>query len=214
MGKESINDLYWKSNRQNLSFRHTSALKLLRTKPEDGPILDCGGGDGLISHLLIEKGYEVVCIDNSKIALSRAKEHGAKVFVHDLNEILPFKDEKFATILHLSVLEHLIANPNQVLKELARVTKKDIIIGTTNWCHWMFRFQNLFGIYPRFPRPEKGDIRWISYSLTKKAILKNHLKIVKTDMCEFSPRIPKIFARIWPNLTAMNFNFLCEKKAR
>lgn len=209
---KSVNDSYWEKNQQEMFFRHHSALRLLRTKPEDGPILDCGGGDGLMSSLLIEKGYKVICIDASEIALKRAKERGAKVFVHDLNEKLPFNDNQFATVLHLSVLEHLIANPSQVLKELARVTKKDIIVGTTNWCHWMFRMQNLFGMYPRLPRPEKGDIRWISYNSTKKAILANKLRIVKTDVCEFSPKIPRVFAKIWPNLTAMNFNFLCEKK--
>lgn len=93
-------------------------------------ILDAGAGQGYLSYLLKEKGYEVDACDYNAgnfrcqdISFSSA----------DLNERLPYEDNIYDCTLSIEVIEHL-ENHFRFISELVRVTKPNglIIITTPN----------------------------------------------------------------------------------
>jgi 2-polyprenyl-3-methyl-5-hydroxy-6-metoxy-1,4-benzoquinol methylase len=65
--------------RDNVSF-------VLEHLPETGSVLDIGGGDGLISYKLFEKGLDVLCVDYSAVGIALAHKeferaiYGTSVF--------------------------------------------------------------------------------------------------------------------------------------
>ncbi len=85
-----------------------------------GKILDIGAGNCLISEL-ISKECNVSCVDiadNNKTSLPLVLYDGNK---------LPFKKKSFDTSLLLYVLHH-DKNPENLLREAVRVTRKRIIV--------------------------------------------------------------------------------------
>lgn len=115
-----------------LEFQNTTAY-LKRELPEEGRVLDAGGGAGRYSVWLAEQGYEVVLVDLSsgqlELAGEKVAEHGysdqvsiQKGSVTDLG----FADRSFDAVLCTGgPLSHLTdENDRQkVVRELARVAK-------------------------------------------------------------------------------------------
>ena len=89
-------------------------------KPKD-KIIDLGAGTCLFTKLLKEKGYYVQPVDIK----NRSYYEEIEVYVYD-GEHLPFKDNEFDVCLLRSVLHHT-PNPEVVLQEAGRVSKKLII---------------------------------------------------------------------------------------
>ncbi|MEM9821606.1 MAG: class I SAM-dependent methyltransferase [Bacteroidota bacterium] len=85
-------------------------------------ILDIGAGNGLLANQLIKQGYQVTPVDVANLAIPES----IKVVVYD-GKKLPFDHQSHDTGLLLTVLHHT-QNPVEVLKEVARVVKKVIII--------------------------------------------------------------------------------------
>lgn len=90
-------------------------------------ILDAGCGSGRDSLFLATKGYKVIGIDISKIAIKkakiRAKEEGLTI-QFDIGNLdkLPYKNEQFDAIYSGYTLQH--TNLESSSRELARVVKK------------------------------------------------------------------------------------------
>ena len=87
-------------------------LELVKSVPENGMILDCGGGNRQLD-------------DDRYINLEYLKFELPDVFANAHK--LPFKNNSFDLILSQAVLEHMY-NPFQAVKELHRVLKADGII--------------------------------------------------------------------------------------
>ena len=97
----------------------TSQIELF-LKPRD-KIIDLGAGNCRFTKLLKDKGYDVVPVD----VKDRSYHPEIEVYVYD-GVHLPFKDNEFDVCLLKSVLHHT-PNPEVVLKEAVRVSKKLII---------------------------------------------------------------------------------------
>ena len=89
-------------------------------RPKD-KIIDLGVGTCLFTKLLRDKGYDVQPVDIK----DRSYYSEIKVYVYD-GEHLPFRNKEFDVCLLISVLHHT-TNPEVVLKEAVRVSKKLII---------------------------------------------------------------------------------------
>lgn len=88
--------------------------------PKD-KIIDLGAGTCLFTKILRDKGYEVRAVDIK----DRSYYSEIDVFIYD-GKKLPFKDNQFDVCLLISVLHHIL-NPEAILKEAARVSKRLII---------------------------------------------------------------------------------------
>ena len=90
-------------------------------------LLDVGCGDGLISCLLAERGFEVKGIDIEKegIRLAQRKCSSVVFEVKDVFEI----NEQFDYLLASEVIEHL-SNPNEFLQKIKDLFRKEALITT------------------------------------------------------------------------------------
>lgn len=84
-------------------------------------IIDLGAGPCFYTKLLKDKDYSIQAVDIK----NRSFYSEIEVIVYD-GENLPFKDNEFNVCLLRSVLHHT-PNPQVVLKEAARVSKKLVI---------------------------------------------------------------------------------------
>src|SRR5579862_7982188 len=84
-------------------------------------IIDVGTGSGYIAFELQKRGYNVTPIDVTNISFIPE----IKPIIYDGRK-LPFKDKSFDVCLLISVLHHT-KNPEAVLEEAIRVSKKIVI---------------------------------------------------------------------------------------
>jgi len=85
-------------------------------------VLDLGGRDGNLTKYFLDKN-NVIIGDIDEAALQYAKEtYGVKTEITNLNEKLPFSDDRFDVIVMAEVLEHL-PYPKITLSEVERVLK-------------------------------------------------------------------------------------------
>lgn len=92
-------------------------------------LLDIGCGTGVFLELFWEAGFDVYGIDASATMLARARERiGRKADLHlGKAQYLPFDDNEFDFSAIVTVLE-FCEEPEKVLREAARVTKKGILV--------------------------------------------------------------------------------------
>lgn len=84
-------------------------------------VIDLGAGTCLFTKLLREKGYVVTPVD----IVNRSYYVNINSIIYD-GQHLPFNDNKFNTCILIAVLHHT-RNPEAVLKEAVRVSKKIVI---------------------------------------------------------------------------------------
>jgi len=92
-------------------------------------LLDIGCGTGVFLELFWESGFDVYGIDASAKMLSQAREKmGHRADLHlGKAQYLPFDDNEFDFSAIITVLE-FCDDPQKVIKEAARVTKKGILL--------------------------------------------------------------------------------------
>jgi len=104
---------------------------ITKLKPNGGLAVDLGCGDGLFTHLLALRGYEVLGIDPEEAAIQQARMHTSACktypgprprFELANGSTLPLQNETAQTVFMLDVIEHL-PNPIGILNEAARVIK-------------------------------------------------------------------------------------------
>jgi SAM-dependent methyltransferase len=96
-------------------------------------ILDLGCGAGRNSKYLSEKGFRVMGIDISEVAIRKAKKDGgeAKYFLADMRR-LPFPNDSFETIISIQTIFHgRLSDIRKTIKEIFRVSKNGGIIFLT-----------------------------------------------------------------------------------
>lgn len=97
----------------------------------DGPVLDVGCDDKSLKNKVRGRYFGVDLYGTPDVKI-------------DLEDGLPFRTGSFQTVLAFDVLEHL-ERVHYTFDELARVSKRFIIIGLPNQYEWRFRLHYLLG---------------------------------------------------------------------
>ncbi len=120
--------------------------KIKSVSPKDSDsVLEVGCGAGY-SLLDLQKffpkntSFGACDIDPELVRLAKEKNPNVKCGVCSIYD-LPYEDKSFDTVICLEVLEHL-EDPEKALSELARVSRKHVIISTPNEPIW--RILNCF----------------------------------------------------------------------
>ena len=141
-------------------------------------VLEVGGGLGLISMGLANKGADVTCLDiyHEDVVLLNyvAGYHGLGVrAICGDSCFLPFKDEEFDAVFSKSTFEH-IHDQKTALDEQLRVLKKGgrIMIMDGNLLNPV-TLRNLLFVRPKTSKGRQGGFRWL---FTKGRIYKSYGK--------------------------------------
>jgi methionine biosynthesis protein MetW len=192
-------DRRWAERPQQLEWRHRAAVELIR----DEPVLDVGGGDGLLLRLLAERGRtRVSLVDVSPVAVEAARAAGFEAEVGDVLRSLPHADGSFATVTALDVLEHLY-DPLPALREMTRVGR-ELVLVVPNFHHWRARAQMLVGKTPYQSRPERGHVHWFNPA-TFHALLREAGLVANAELFQATGRLGPLgepLARARPSLFA------------
>ena len=212
-GLRNFENEYWNKKIQRISFRHRAAFKLMKK----GSVLDLGCGDGLFLKMLKDKGIEGVGLEISEIAIEKAKDRGLNVKEFDFAVTkLPFADNSFETVVLLDVIEHLY-QPEKVLKEAHRVSKRYLVIGVPNFNSLPARLQMLMGKIPEANKHKQGHVYWFSYPIIKNLLKKTGFLIEEMKVNSFFSWAPGIktlmlfLAKIRPSIFALNFSIRARK---
>jgi SAM-dependent methyltransferase len=110
-------------------------------------VLDAGCGGGGYVDYLARKGLDAVGADKHPTFLGVARERGflGKFVEADLTDRLPFADQAFETTYCFDVLEHV--DDRAALRELARVTRRRLILTVPQEDRWMQRHGLRFFTY-------------------------------------------------------------------
>ncbi len=203
----------WQREDQAMQWRHHAALSLI----DSGTVLDLGSGDGLLLAMLRDKGVTGEGLDLAEEGVAKANAKGLTTRVYDFgSNKLPYPDASFDTVVMLDVLEHLY-DPGILLKEAARVSKKNIVVGVPNFSSFPARMQTLFGRVPENNQPKKGHVFWFNLPVLKSLFSHSGLSLIKLETNTFSQSIPyvrhitKLLKRVLPNLFSLSFVALARK---
>ena len=137
-------DIYWK------------VIPFISSPKEGLRVIDAGAGEGYMSRLLKDLGYDVTACD---ISASAFKCPDIPFIRADLNKGIPLEDNIFDYTISIEVIEH-IENHGNFIKELIRITKPGgrIIITTPNITSLSSRLHFFIYGYPCCaPRPIPPD---------------------------------------------------------
>lgn len=142
------NDNFWKStdlHADSKKFDH-----LTHFLPADArTVLDIGAGNGAL-HAALKRHRSVVYtgVDASPEAVRRIESEGGSGIQADIDGVrLPFEDNSFDAVFACDILEH-VRNPWILLVEMARVSKKYVVIHGSNFVSLKCRMQVLSGRPP------------------------------------------------------------------
>ena len=96
-------------------------------------ILDVGCGTGRATKVLLDAGFDVIGIDPVEALLKEAERKGihSKRLVNGSGLQLPFPDASFDAVCEVGVFHH-IEQPNDVVKEMLRVSRFGVFLSDTN----------------------------------------------------------------------------------
>lgn len=134
---------------------------IIKTNPES--VLEIGIGNKTVANYLKERGINLTTCDFDK-ELNPDK-------VGDIRN-LPFEDKSFDTVMACEVLEHIpFSDFEKSLKELRRVSKKNVIISLPYSCMY---FENIFKIaVPFFNKKFRFSMRMPYFFIKIKLNSKN-----------------------------------------
>lgn len=205
MNVKIFENKHWGERDQKIVFRHKVALDMIKK----GKVLDVGSGDGLFMEMLKQKNIISKGVDFSEEGVKKGKEKNLDVSLCDFSvEKLPFSDSEFDHVVALDVLEHLYF-PEDLLKEMVRVSKKNIIIGVPNFNSLPARIQTLLGKIPENNTAGKGHIYWFNLKVLEKLLKDNNLEIVDMKMNTFWGL--SFLTKIFPSIFALSFVLRAEK---
>lgn len=204
---------YWTKMDQGICFRHKAALELV----DKGLVLDLGCGDGLFLKMLNDKGIKGTGVEVSKIAIEKARTKELDVKNFDFtSKKLPFPDNSFETVVLLDVLEHLY-QPKKILKEVYRVSRRNLVMSVPNFNSLPARIQMLLGKIPENNKHRQGHVYWMSYSIIKDLLEESTFSIEAIRVNSFFSWVPGIrnlmqfLAEKKPSIFALNFVIKAKK---
>ena len=150
-------------------------------------VLDVGSAQGWYIKYLKDLGFEVTASD-----LEKAIEFDDVPFVQILGADLPFESNSFDTVLAINVVEH-IEDEKKILSELARVTKKRLLLSVPNADDDLLQKYNLTFRH----QTDKSHQREYSQKNIKKKLEQAgfEVRVVVLD----GPVIPTVFAEFLPS---------------
>jgi ubiquinone/menaquinone biosynthesis C-methylase UbiE len=101
--------------------------------PQKSRILDLGGGWGFYSEPLKKRGHETLVLDVVKPGYQKAP-----VVLYE-GEKIPFADKSFDVTILVTMLHH-VPDPEKLVREVRRVTKKKVIVVEDLYHHGLGRF--------------------------------------------------------------------------
>ena len=118
--------LYDLAERSNRAVNAAAAARVAELVPAGARVLDCAAGTGTFSLAAAEKAASVLCTDQSRPMLDRARKKAAKRGLTNVSfalrdvTALPDPDGSFDAVIAANVL-HLLPEPEKVVGELWRV---------------------------------------------------------------------------------------------
>ncbi len=111
--------------------------KAFSGRPGPLEVLDIGCGCGAMGRLLSAPQFRLSGIEMDSRSADEARPHYAEMVVQDLTARWPFDDHRFAALLALAVLEHVV-DYRALLRQAARVLKPDgcLIAQVPNLGYW------------------------------------------------------------------------------
>ena len=156
-------------------------------------------------------------LDISKVAVEKARAKRLDVRKFDFaDNKLPFEDNSFETVVLLDILEHLY-QPEKLLREAHRVTKRNLVLCVPNFNSLPARLQMLMGKTPENNKPRQGHVYWISHSVIKDLLERNNFEIEDIEVNSFFSWVPglksimQFLARTRPAIFALNFAIKARK---
>jgi len=203
---ENFYNRYWAHGKSDYKYRYGIFTSWVE---RGSKILDLGCGDGYLAEVISnKKNCDVTCFDISEVALKRAELRGFKTICASVEDKLPFEDSAFDCVIATEVLEH-VASTEDVLLEMARVSKKDLLVSIPNIAFWKHRLTLLGGKFPKqWAAHPKEHLRYWSIPDFKKVLGELNLKII--DIKAGSGR--RYLRDFWPNLFAEQVCFKLSKK--
>lgn len=116
---------YCISDREMISKEHLTFCKQYSGQK----ILDFGCSVGDYCIHLNKAGFDCVGVDINEEYIRIAKKKGVEAY--SIKDRLPFDDNSFDSVIMIDVLEH-IQYPLEILREIKRVTRKNILITVPN----------------------------------------------------------------------------------
>lgn len=176
------------TNKIFLDNKFKQVAKLIAPNSE---VLDIGCNDGNLRNFLINCKYYGVDLD--KELIHELVKKGIKAKQVDLNkQVLPFKKEKFAYIVLLDILEHVV-NPQKLLSESKERLKEGgrLIITLPNDYHILNKTRFIFNKpLTEDPFAPYGHLHYFSIKDGERFLIKNGFKILrKIPIPPIKPRI-------------------------
>lgn len=214
MNTEKFENLRWGSRDSWLGFNHESALKMIGS----GSVLDLGCGDGTLLDSLKLKGNDAEGLDLSQEAVKKCITRGHKVKLFDFSDNkLPYGDNSFDYVVMLDVLEHLY-DPDNLLVEAKRVSKKFLIISVPNFSSLPARLQVILGRVPENNRRGKGHVFWFNWNVLNKMLRTKDLKVIESKYLTFwqkkfiAGKLINLLMNVMPNIFALSLVVKVTKK--
>lgn len=170
---------YYEENKTFIVDADTRLKKIVAITVSLAPskVLDIGCGEGFLLDLLSERIPKAQLTGVDVYSLPVKKKWKYKKA--DITEGLPFEDNSFDCVILGEVIEH-VPNPDFLLKEINRVTKKKgtVIVSTPNLVSWANRLMVLFGIQPFFTETSSEIVlgRFFTF-LGQGGKVQGHLKV-------------------------------------
>jgi ubiquinone/menaquinone biosynthesis C-methylase UbiE len=113
--------------------------ELLVSFPDRRTLLEVGCGTGHFARWFEQQGLATVGVDSSAAMLDEARRLGRGLLVQADACALPFADRTFDLVTLIATLEFL-ADPARALKEVVRVARHGLLVGTFNrWSVYALR---------------------------------------------------------------------------
>lgn len=194
--------------------------------PQGAEVLDWGVGNGHFSYFLVRSGYKAFgfSLDGFPIGveLADARYRFVKGGEEDPTR-LPFKDNSFACVSSVGVLEHVRqtgGNEEASLMEIVRILKPG---GVFICCHLPNRYSFVEAVARFFPRKHHHPYRYVEKNI-KSLVEKTKLQLLETKRYGFLPRntwcyAPKFLKNLKASVIAWDildtllsypFAFLCQ----
>lgn len=142
-------------------------------------------------------------------------ENGMEFISHNLETPLPFDDDSFDVVICTDVMEHL-ENKHQLAREIARVSRKGVIVSLPNTQHRRYvkglRKGDMGGKFVFAQEDGLDRHRWITFYDDNIAFFDRYFQIhERVDICDKPSHQWR--TKIWPKSYAKTMFFNCTVRS-